>query len=151
MMPSLLVSAAMMSVTVVIHMVGLMLLMAFLQARSPRLRPFHSRLGQGIFIVLTVMGLVLIHSLEMWLYAVLYRVIGVFPDMEAALYFSISAFTTVGFGEVFIEGPWRILGALESFNGFLLIGWSTAFMVSVIGRMRTMEMDWLDRLRNSPD
>ena len=50
-----------------------------------------------------------------------------------------------------IEGRWRILGALESFNGFLLIGWSTAFMVSVISRIRTMEMDWLDRLRNSPD
>ncbi len=150
MMYSLIVSAAMMTVTVIIHMTGLLLLMAFLQARSPGLRPFHSRLGQGVFIVLTVMGLVVIHALEMWLYALLYRLIGVFSDMEEALYFSVSAFTTVGFGEIHIEGPWRILGALESFNGFLLIGWSTAFMVSVIGRIRTMEMDWLDRLRNSP-
>lgn len=151
MLSSLIVSAAMITLTVVIHMVGLLGLMAFLQARSPRLRPFHSRLGQGVFIVLTVLGLVAIHGLEMWLYAALYMVLGVFTDMEEALYFSISTFTTVGFGELVIEGRWRILGALESFNGFLLIGWSTAFMVSVISRIRTMEMDWLDRLRNSPD
>ena len=151
MLSSLIVSAAMITLTVVIHMVGLLGLMAFLQARSPRLRPFHSRLGQAGFIILTVLGLVAIHGLEMWLYAALYMVLGVFNDMEEALYFSISTFTTVGFGELVIEGRWRILGALESFNGFLLIGWSTAFMVSVISRIRTMEMDWLDRLRNSPD
>ncbi|QNL18950.1 two pore domain potassium channel family protein [Hyphobacterium sp. CCMP332] len=151
MLSSLIVSAAMITLTVVIHMVGLLGLMAFLQARSPRLRPFHSRLGQAGFIILTVLGLVAIHGLEMWLYAALYLVLGVFNDMEEALYFSISTFTTVGFGELVIEGRWRILGALESFNGFLLIGWSTAFMVSVISRIRTMEMDWLDRLRNSPD
>jgi hypothetical protein len=151
MLSSLIVSAAMITLTVVIHMVGLLGLMAFLQARSPRLRPFHSRLGQAGFIILTVLGLVAIHGLEMWLYAALYMVLGVFTDMEEALYFSISTFTTVGFGELVIEGRWRILGALESFNGFLLIGWSTAFMVSVISRIRTMEMDWLDRLRNSPD
>ncbi|PIW28099.1 MAG: K+ channel TrkA-N [Rhodobacterales bacterium CG15_BIG_FIL_POST_REV_8_21_14_020_59_13] len=151
MVSSLIVSAAMITITVVIHMVGLLMLMAFLQARSLHIRPTHSRLGQGVFIVLTVLGLVLIHGLEMWLYALLYRVLGVFPNIEEALYFSVSTFTTVGFGELVIEGQWRILGALESFNGFLLIGWSTAFMVSVIGRIRTMEMNWLDRLRNSPD
>ncbi len=124
--------------------------MAFLQARSPRLRPFHSRLGQAGFIILTVLGLVAIHGLEMWLYAALYMVLGVFNDMEEALYFSISTFTTVGFGELVIEGRWRILGALEGFTGFLLIGWSTAFLVSIVGKLRALEADWLEPPR-SPD
>ena len=151
MLSSLIVATALVTLTVVIHMVGLVGLMGFLQARSPRIRPFKSSLRQGLFIVLIVMGLVLIHFIEIMVYAGAYLVLDVFETLEAALYYSTSAFTTVGFGDVAIDNGWRLLGALEGLNGFLLIGWSTAFMVSVIGRIRTMEMDWLDRLRNSPD
>jgi len=151
MLSSLIIATSLITLTVVIHMIGLIGLMGFLQARSPRIRPFKSSLRQGLFIVLIVMGLVLIHFIEILVYAGAYMMLGVFDTLEAALYYSTSAFTTVGFGDVAINGEWRLLGALEGLNGFLLIGWSTAFMVSVIGRIRTMEMDWLDRLRNSPD
>ncbi|MEE2525176.1 ion channel [Hyphobacterium sp. HN65] len=147
----LLVSAVLMTLTVIIHMVGLILLMGFLQARSRRLRPFESPVRQGIFIVTIMLGLVVIHAIEIWIYTVFYTAMGIFPDMGESLYYSISTFTTVGFGDVNIESDWRIVGALESFNGFLLIGWSTAFLVAVIGRMRSMEMDWLDRLREGID
>jgi hypothetical protein len=151
MLESLFVAAILITLTVIIHMVGLVTLMGFLRARSSRLRPFHSSFRQGAFIVLIVLGLVLIHFLEILVYAGAYRLIGLFEFMDAALYYSTSAFTTLGFGDVEINGQWRLLGAMEGLNGFLLIGWSTAFMISVIGRMRTMETDWLDQLRNSPD
>ncbi len=147
----LLIASILVVSTVIIHMVGLVGLMAFLQARSGRIRPFKSSFRQGIFIVMIVLGLVAIHAVEIWIYALFYNFAGVFGSMEEALYYSTSTFTTAGFGDVVIEGDWRIVGALESFNGFLLIGWSTAFLVALIGRMRTMEMDWLDRLRNSHD
>lgn len=151
MLESLLAASVLITLTVAIHMVGLVALMGFLQARSRRIRPFESPLRQGVFIVMIVLGLVVIHSVEIMIYGVSYRVLGVFPTFEAALYYSTSAFTTVGFGDVAIESGWRLLGALEGLNGFLLIGWSTAFLVSVIGRMRSMEMGWLDRLRDGAD
>jgi uncharacterized protein YhhL (DUF1145 family) len=151
MLESLAVASILITLTVAIHMVGLVALMGFLQARSRRIRPFESPLRQGVFIVMIVLGLVVIHGVEIMIYGVSFRLLGVFPTMEAALYYSTSAFTTVGFGDVAIQSEWRLLGALEGLNGFLLIGWSTAFLVAVIGRMRSMEMDWLDRMRDGSD
>lgn len=151
MLPSLGIAAILITLTVIIHMTGLIVLMRFLEARSHRIKPFHSGFRQGLFIVLVVLGLVAIHFIEIMIYAVAYSALGIFETFEASLYYSTSAFTTVGFGDVAIASEWRLLGALEGLNGFLLIGWSTAFMVALIGRMRTNEMDWLDRLRDRND
>jgi Ion channel len=145
------VSAALVVATVTIHMIGLAVLMRFMQARSIRLRPHISVFRQSLFIIMIVLGLVAIHAVEIWLYTVVYIGLGEFVSVEEALYFSITTFTTVGFGDVLQSGQWRLVGAVESFNGFLLIGWSTAFLVSVISRLRSVETDWLDRLRDKHD
>ncbi|MEE2567235.1 potassium channel family protein [Hyphobacterium marinum] len=147
----LLLSAGLIVATVVIHMLGLIVLMGLLQKRSRQIRPFLSIPRQGLFIILIVLGLVVIHSVEIWLYALVYLALGEFPTLELALYYSISTFTTAGFGDIVQDSHWRLVGAMESFNGFLLIGWSTAFLVSVIGRLRSMETEWLDALRQKPD
>ena len=148
---ALLVSGLMAVGTVVIHMLGLMVLMGIMRARSNHLHPRRSLLRQSVFILMVVLGLFFIHSIEMWAYAVLYYGLGEFATFEEALYFSISTFTTLGMGDVYIESQWRLVAAIEGFNGFLLIGWSTAFLVTVIGRLRAIEVDWLDRLGDEDD
>lgn len=147
----LLLSGVMIVATVIIHMVGLIVLMGLLQSRSHHIRPFLSIPRQGLFIILIVLGLVAIHSVEIWLYALVFLLLGEFATVEQALYYSVSAFTTAGFGDVVLDSRWRLLGAMESLNGFLLLGWSTAFLVSVIGRLRSMETEWLEALRPRPD
>ena len=151
MVQALLVGAMAVIVTVIIHMVGLMVLLGFMRVRSSQLHPHRSSLRHMVFVVGMVMGLVIIHTIEMFFYAGLYELLGVFEDWEASLYFSISAFTTLGQGDVFIDGPWRIVGAIEAFNGFLLIGWSTAFLFSVLGRLRAAEFEFLDHLADDDD
>lgn len=120
---ALLVSGLMAVGTVIIHMLGLMV----------------------------ALGLFLIHAIEMLAYAALYYGLGEFLTFEEALYFSVSTFTTLGMGDIYIESQWRLVAAIEGFNGFLLIGWSTAFLVTVIGRLRAIEFDWLDRLGDEED
>jgi hypothetical protein len=43
-------------------------------------------------------------------------------------------FSTVGYGQIVIAPEWRLLTALEGINGFILIGWSTAYLVGVSTR-----------------
>ena len=148
-MPPLAVATGMIVLTVVIHMIGLIVLMAMLQSRSHNLKPMQNALRQGVFIVLVVLGLVVIHAVEIWLYALVYLALGALHTLESALYFSTSTFTTVGYGDVVLDERWRMVAALEGFNGFLLIGWSTAFLVSVIGKLRAAELAWLDRMRDN--
>jgi hypothetical protein len=43
------------------------------------------------------------------------------------LYLSLTSYTTLGVGDVVPVGPMRVVTSIEALNGFLLIGWSTAF------------------------
>jgi hypothetical protein len=59
----------------------------------------------------------------------------VLPDLETAAYFSLTCYTTVGYGDVVLPEPWRLLGPLEAAVGVLMLGWSTGVLVAVIGLM----------------
>ncbi|MBM3647326.1 MAG: two pore domain potassium channel family protein [Alphaproteobacteria bacterium] len=144
MIGNLVLAVVMVGSTVVVHFVGLLGLMWLLRARGHRFRAHESAIGQGAAIVFVVLGLVAIHSIEIWLYAAVYYASGALPDFEAALYFSTTSFTTIGYGDVVLDKGWRLVGAIEGANGLLLFGWSTAFMISVINRMRALEHDWLE-------
>jgi len=141
---ALLVSAALVLATVIIQIAGLAVLIWIMRWRARRFAGFTYVLQQLGVILAVVMGLFVIHALQIWLYAGVYLAIGAFESFETALYFSTSSFTTVGYGEIFMEPPWRIVSAIQSANGFLLLGWSTIFLISVLARLRSVEMDWLD-------
>jgi hypothetical protein len=49
---------------------------------------------------------------------------------NTALYFSTSNFATVGFGDVVPSHHWRLLAAIEGIGGFLIVGWSSAYLVT---------------------
>ncbi|MEL7546383.1 MAG: potassium channel family protein [Pseudomonadota bacterium] len=94
-----------------------------------------SAYAQGFTIIGVVLGLFLAHGVQIFLYAMTYMAIGAIDGWEPALYFSASTFTTVGFGDLVLDKNWRLFSAIESANGFLLIGWSTAFLVTVTARI----------------
>ena len=54
--------------------------------------------------------------------------------MQPAVYFSLVCFTTLGFGDITLPVEWRLLSALIGANGFLLFGWSTAYMFELMRR-----------------
>ncbi len=137
-------SAGLVLATVVIQIAGLAVLIWIMRRRASRFAGFSYVLQQIGVILAVVMGLFLIHALQIWLYAVVFMALGEFQTLEAALYFSTSSFTTVGYGEVYLESRWRIVAAIESANGFLLLGWSTIFLLSVLTRLRSVEIDWLE-------
>ena len=64
-----------------------------------------------------------------WIWAVTLMVIGAFDQFEAALYFTLAAYTTLGFGDLLPPEHWRILGAMIGANGMLAFGVATAGLV----------------------
>jgi hypothetical protein len=66
-------------------------------------------------------------------WALFFRVVAGLDDFESAAYFSLTSYTTVGYGDVVLRGPWRLLGPLEAAVGVLMLGWSTGILVAVIG------------------
>jgi hypothetical protein len=50
----------------------------------------------------------------------------------------------LGYGDVVLDREWRVFGAIEAANGLILFAWSTAFLLSVMARLKALEHDWLD-------
>lgn len=138
------ISTALVVITVAIHMAGLAGLIGLMRARVHHLQPFKNAWRQMGLILLVVLALFAIHTLQIWIWALVYVWLDAFETFEAALYYSTSSFTTVGYGDLVPDQRWRILGAIESANGFLLLGWSTAFLISVVTRLRSIEFTWLE-------
>ncbi|WP_440957283.1 potassium channel family protein [Oceanicaulis sp. LC35] len=141
----LLLSTVMVVLTTAIHMAGLAALIAIMRWREGRSSYVATAWWQMGLILGVMLTLFFLHAVEIWVYAALYRLGGVVDTFEAALYFSTSTFTTVGYGDIVLGPGWRVLAAIESANGFLLLGWSTAFLLQVVSRLRSVEFRWLDR------
>ena len=145
MFANLALATLMVGLTVAIHLGGLLGLLWVLRDRAHRIRAHEGRLVPLGVILFVVLGLVAIHSVEIWLYGAAFWAIGAVSDFETALYFSTVTFTTLGYGDVVLEGNWRLFGAIEAGNGLILFGWSTAFLLSVTSRLRLLEHDWLEK------
>ena len=97
------------------------------------LRHLHRFANTGVIIV-AMLFILLTHTIEVWVWAIVLLATGAVDSLEPALYFALVSFTTVGFGDITLTPEWRLLSALIAANGFLLFGWSTAYMVELIRR-----------------
>jgi hypothetical protein len=134
MLTNLALGTVVISFTVLIHTFGLIAVthvMAWLVAHFR----MHGRRSRVMAMITVVFGLFAVLTVEVWLWAMFYVIIGAFPDIATALYLSTGTFSTLGFGDVLPPEKWRLLAALEAINGFLLIGWSTAYLIAASTRV----------------
>ena len=131
--------------TVLIHFFGLVLLLRLLAAHSHRVAHFGALMSQILMLLTAVLSLIFLHTAEIWSYALLYLALGALNGFEQALYFSTVSFTMLGFGDIVLDPAFRIISAIEGANGLILFGWSTAFLISLMSKLRMLEHDWLER------
>lgn len=79
-----------------------------------------------------VVALLVMHCLEALIRAIHYVRSGGLADLETALYFSITSYTTTGYGDVVMKADERLVGAVEGLAGTFMCGWSVALLVSLI-------------------
>ena len=135
----LLLSTLMVLLTVCMHAIGLYVLSRLLrlEERDESHDHVHALSPRGIAVTLTVsLGLFVLHGLEIWLYAFLYLIIGSVHGLREAVYFSTITYGAIGYSDAAMAEKWRLVSAIEGINGIILIGWSTAFFVTLIARMR---------------
>ena len=141
------VGAGMLVQCVLVHGIGLFTLSRVLgsdiEQRFQDVQPLSFR-GTG-FTLIVVASIILIHFIEVWLFAFLYDYLRALPTFQDALYFSTISYSTIGYNDASIAEDWRMIAALEGMLGVILLGWSTAFLVRVLGKL---ESD--NRARSSP-
>jgi hypothetical protein len=134
----LLITTAMVLLTVLIHLTGLSLL---LEVTAIHLRRFKTWLHLDRLVVPAgmVLGIFVIHGVEIWAYALIYHLAHVTSDIQDALYLSAGAYSTAGWVDIHLPEGWRVVVSLEAVNGMILLGWSTAFLFQNLHRLMVTE------------
>jgi hypothetical protein len=137
-------ATVMVAVTVLISFFGFIGLTWLMSGSHDRIRPHQSKGRAALLILLVVFGLFGLHTVQIWLYAALFILLGEIATLEEALYFSTVSFSSLGYGDVLLGSKWRLVGAIEGVNGLLLIAWSTSFLLTVTSRLKLLEHEWLE-------
>jgi hypothetical protein len=127
----LLVLFALVSVCVAIHGLGVTLGFRWLERARRRQDSKTSMTGAFWLLIRVVYGLLLLHLLQIIVWAAFYQLDGCFPDFETSFYFSATSYSTVGYGDVILPRDWRVLGSVEGVTGVLMFGWSTGVLFTI--------------------
>jgi hypothetical protein len=115
---------------------------AFIGAAIYVLRRSVSWLGdpppiRNTIIALTAVSLWLLIAISAsaWVWAVVFIGLDLFKTIEPALYFAAATLTTLGYGDIILPEPWRLLTGICAANGLLLFGLCAAFLFEVFARL----------------
>jgi hypothetical protein len=129
------VGSAVVVCTILIHALPLSATVNFIR-REKRL----GRLGVSFrkdmgVIMRAILYAFVAHLIEIALWATLFLICGEFSDFATAYYHSAVNYTSLGYGDIIMSSTWRLLGPLETADGMLLFGVSTAMIFTVIQRL----------------
>jgi hypothetical protein len=120
---------------VVMHAYSLGLLNKEVSAKlsdTRRLRHFSS--ASISVIGVAALSATILHGIECSIWAWTYRLLGALPNFKSAMLYSLSAMTSYGHANLYLEPRWQMMGALEALNGMILFGLTTAFLFTVLQR-----------------
>ena len=120
--------------TLVVHSIGMAALIQFVRARIERGIKGLSALRSSILMVRFTTAMIILHVLEILLWAGFYRW-HCFPSWEPSIYFSATSYSTVGYGDVVLPQVWRMLGPVEGIAGVLMSGLSVSLLFVIATRL----------------
>ncbi|SIN80456.1 ion channel [Vannielia litorea] len=136
MLGQLALGSAIMGATTVVAALSLWGLEAFLA----RIHRWVVRPPQGPRLVAAVTAVMIwtlvVMTVAVWIWALALWGLGVFVTLEAAVYFALVAFTTLGFGDILLPQEWRLLGGLAAANGLLVFALLAAMLVETLRQTR---------------
>ena len=130
MLHTILIAGALVAITVAIHAVGLGIVLS----RWARLHPLcPTRFWPITWLLIRLAWfLILIHLVEISVWGLYYLWQECLPDAESAFYFAGVTYTTIGYGDLVLKVPWRMLGPIEGLTGILMCGLSAGIFFAVV-------------------
>ena len=133
--PQLAAAAALVCLIAFVHAVGVVTITRTLGLNENKLLAHQVDLSALGLSVAMALGLFLLHIIEIGLFAGFYMMVGAIDGLEPALFFSASAYTTLGTVDTALPPGWRLTGAIEGLVGFLMIGWSTGVFFADMNKL----------------
>src|SRR5258708_5889744 len=133
MFSKLLVAWCLMALCVITHATGLTVAFRWMKRTSA---PVEGRFWPAAWVLVCIAGwTLLLHLIQIAVWAFHYAWTDAMPDLQSAFYFSAVTYTTTGYGDLVLPEEWRLVGCVEALTGILMCGWSAAFFFAVVSRM----------------
>jgi hypothetical protein len=128
--------------------IGIAVLLEHLRMPVERRRPERRDIALLAIAAIGTVGLVLavLHGLEAMVWAAAYLLLGALGTLSDAMLYSMDSMTTRGSPGLSLAHQWKLMGALESVNGVLLFGISTAFLAAAINQL----WSWIQKSAGQP-
>jgi MFS superfamily sulfate permease-like transporter len=124
--------------TVVIHVIGLGLINQRVDgATTGAIVRRHPTIAFVLVMGVTTLLATVMHGMEAGIWAAAYRLLHAMRDNKSAMLYSLNAMTSYGHENLALEGHWKLMGAIEALNGWLLFGLTTAFLFGMIEKIRS--------------
>jgi hypothetical protein len=86
-------------------------------------------------LICTAAWTILMHLLQIAVWAFFYAWKHGMPDLTSAFYFSAVTYTTTGYGDLVLPKQWRLVGGVEALTGILMCGLSTGMFFAVFAKV----------------
>jgi hypothetical protein len=139
MLSAIFAAVALVAVTVVTHAAGFSLLLRSLM-KSRDVPPTLAWPITWLLIRVTWL-LILVHGAEISIWALFYLWEGCLPDAESAFYFSGVTYSSIGYGDLVLPKPWRVLGPVEGLTGILMCGLSAGLFFAMLTRIYALRSE----------
>lgn len=101
--------------------------------RCLRAHQADGRVISGIRPLLTAMVAMMTGSLvQVGIWGLIFLWLGEFTEYYEAVYHSAVNFASLGYGDIVMSKPWKLLGPLEAINGVLMLGMSAAGLMVIL-------------------
>jgi Ion channel len=133
MLTKLIIAWCLMALCVTIHATGLTAVFTLLKGKSAVIEG-HFWWATGTLICVAAWT-ILMHLLQIAVWAIFYVLNHGMPDVQTAFYFSAITYTTTGYGDLVLPKEWRIVGGVEALTGILMCGLSTGLFFAVFTKV----------------
>jgi Ion channel len=79
--------------------------------------------------------------LQIVLWGVLFVALGEFSELYEAIYHSAVNYASLGYGDIVMSAPWKMLGPLEALNGVVMLGMTGAAVMAILQQMYREQHD----------
>jgi len=140
MLKELLIAFSIVAVCLVVHVASIVFIADWMLDQRDKRKDRMGTVGYMGLLIAAFSAIIVLHMIEIAIWAAFYFGNSLFADFETALYFSTTSYTTIGFGDVVLPRAWRMLGGIEGVTGVLLCGLSTAFVFAIVNAMFQMRL-----------
>lgn len=139
MITKLLMASGLVATTVIIHAAGLGVVLSHVFRST--VRPDARFWPITWLLVRIAWFLIVIHLLEIAVWALFFWWQNCLPDAESSFYFSGVTYATLGYGDLLLSKEWRLFGPVEALTGTLMCGLSIAFFFAVLSKQILQRID----------